>query len=174
MSRGATSVAGVQVSASGYATGANDNGGVVGYVNSGTFPNAAQAFVWHDGAMTGLPGPAGASTSGGFINDRGGIVGTVVPAMGENNAVIWQDGRLTTLPGLGGTNTMATGLNQKGEVVGYAVNDYGAVLVENSPLDGPFEAYAWSDGKTTRVRSWARTRPRTPRPLWASPGGTGR
>ena len=219
--QGTTSVVGVQVSASGYATGVDDRGDVIGGYNvdnvphgfiwhAGTFTDLgalpgdnhtdasavddrgdvvgdsyaqtdwtttnAQAFVWHDGAMTALPGPAGENVFAKYINDSGEIVGAEVPGSGQNTVVVWQNGKLSTLPGLGGANTTATGLNRDGEVVGYAdtasggssavawingkavalgpgipvaVNDDGAVLVENSPTDGPFQAYVWSDGKAT-------------------------
>lgn len=219
--QGTTSVAGVQVSASGWATGV-DNGGdvvggynvggvthgyiwhggtftdigslpgddytnvtgvndrdyVVGYAGDETSASPVQAFVWHAGTMTALPGPSGEDVSASYINDAGEIVGTVVPGMGQNNAVVWQNGKLTQLPGLGGTNTMATGLNRWGEVIGYAdtasggsqavawingkavalgpgiplaVNDEGAVLVNDAPLDGPAQAYVWDHGKTTEL-----------------------
>lgn len=77
-------------------------------------PGAERAFVWHDGTLTWLPTPAGATSESLGITENGQVRGTVSTL----GAVVWKaDGTVRRLDpqGLG---FVPTDLSERGEVVG--------------------------------------------------------
>ncbi len=89
----------------------NDQGQVVGW---STHPDGGQhAFLWQEGRMTDLGTSARFSVTG--INNRGWVVGTLLPAPEQPVAVVWRAGRVLRIAGPP-SNAMA--VNEAGQVVG--------------------------------------------------------
>lgn len=128
----------------GFASGANNQGQIVGWAENGVhdptctnFPGTDYAQVlqfraalWGPGAddMKELPPLVGDSASAAVaINDRGQVVGIsgdcgyAVGAFSAKHAVIWEDGKPTNIGNLGGVawNT-PTAINEQGVVVGFS------------------------------------------------------
>lgn len=113
--------------AEGIANGINTRGQIVGWI-SGEAANKTnsdyRAFLYTDGKMTNLGGPAigegdyGVNFSQAYaINDNGQIVGT-----SAFRAVMWQDGKKRLLGDLGSQyyENTAYAINNKGQIVGTA------------------------------------------------------
>ena len=122
-----------------YATGANNQGQVVGWAENGTVdPTCDTAFqvlqfravIWGpNNELQELPPLPGDSTSAATaINDRGQVVGIsgacgiAVGGVSAAHAVIWEDGVPTDIGNLGGgTWNTPTAINNHGTVVGFSL-----------------------------------------------------
>ena len=137
--QGTTSVAGVQVSASGWATGVNDRGDVIGGYN---VDDLAHAFIWHAGALTDLgtlPGDDYAEATA--VDNHGDVVGYSSTDTFPNTpqAFVWHNGAMTDL-GPSGESSMADYINDNGQIVG-TVTD----------AAGNASAVVWQNGKMTTL-----------------------
>ncbi|MEU5690437.1 hypothetical protein [Actinosynnema sp. NPDC020468] len=111
-----------ELAAEGEARAVNRHGVVAG---TARLAGADHAVRWApDGTVTDLGVPPGFGGSEALaINDRGAVVGRVLPAdNGVIHAQLWEpDGRVTDLGTLpGGGSAWATGINDRGVVVGHA------------------------------------------------------
>ena len=116
--------------------GINNRGTIVGWLR--TESGNMQAFSWHDGSVTGLPGLGGPTSSAEDVNQRGIIVGHADNEDGYPRAVMWRRGRVTDLGTLGGNVSFATAINDRGQVVGTA-----------ETAAGDLHAFVWSMGEMT-------------------------
>ena len=125
----------------GFAQVVNNRGIVVGQADTSTvdpnFPNCfnldcyvSHAFQSWDRVLTDLGAlPGGESSSAGWINARGLVVGlsqngVIDPLTGvpEVRAVLWEDGHITDLGTLGGNESASIAANDRGQVIGVALN----------------------------------------------------
>ena len=139
----------------GWAASINEFGQVAGWAYTNSTPNPVTGvptqhpFLWTNGTMQdlgtlggtygvvgGLPGPG----SGGALNNRGQVIGTMNLA-GDltHHPFLWDRGVLTDLGTLGGTNGEAYWINDSGEIVG-------RVDVAGSTSH---HAVLWKNGKAT-------------------------
>lgn len=112
------------------ASGLNNKGQVVGYcVSNKELPgkfSSSEAFVYADGAMTGLGKlPGNDSSHARAINDNGWIIGssfnapeTATGKMEPAQGFLYRDKNLSALKGLPGDGSILTGINAKGQIVG--------------------------------------------------------
>jgi probable HAF family extracellular repeat protein len=140
----------------GFATGANNQGQVVGWAENTVHdptcvpPQVLQfrPVVWEpdEGEIRPLPLLAG-DTSGAAtaLNDRGqvvGISGICDQAVGRftaAHAVLWEDGRVTDLGNLNGSSwNTPMAINQRGDVVGFAS------LPGSDPDNPQLHAFLWT------------------------------
>lgn len=90
-------------------------GEVVGHYRTG--PVGLRAFVWHDGAVTELPGLAAGWSRAVAINNQGQIVGSSTGQDGRSHATLWDHGTPIDL-GVWGDWCLAWDVNERGQVVG--------------------------------------------------------
>jgi len=96
-----------------------------------------RAFVWQNGAMSGLAALTGAPSAAYGINDAGTIVGWAPYDYGNRRGFIYTDGSVTRLGTLGGATGTAYGINNFGHVVGssdLAVGGVGGFLWDGSTM----------------------------------------
>lgn len=134
-----SAVAGVQVSASGWATAVNDRGDVIGDYAAG---NLTDAFIWHAGTFTGLGAlPGDDTTEATAVNDDGEVVGysstDTFPATPQ--AFVWRDGTMTDL-GPSGESSAADYINDAGRIVGTVTS-----------ASGETSAVVWQNGAMTTL-----------------------
>ncbi|HWG27715.1 hypothetical protein [Actinospica sp.] len=137
--QGTTSVAGVQVSASGWATAVNDRGDVIGGYNVN---NLAHAFIWHAGTITDLgelPGADYADATA--VDNHGDVVGYSSTDTFPNTpqAFVWHNGTMTDL-GPSGESSIASYINDHGRIVGTVTSSAGNA-----------SAVMWQNGKMTTL-----------------------
>ena len=94
----------------------NEQGVVVGARKEG---DATRPFVYRDGAVTELGGPATRGEAA-AINSRGQIVGSI-----DGRAFLYDGGELRDLGTLGGNMSTARAINASGEIVGQSANEFG-------------------------------------------------
>jgi len=95
----------------------NSKGDVVGSSDAANY--TFQAFVWHSGTMTKLPGLGGPSSNAFDINDAGDVVGFAHAPSGLAHAFLYRDGQMHDLGLLrNGISSAARGINNLGQVVG--------------------------------------------------------
>jgi len=123
-----------------WATGINARGDIVGVYFVGDVRNG---YVFHKGAYTTLPLPAGAAGLGArAINARGEIVGNFDAADDTLHAFLLSGGQYTVIDRPGSSDTSAFGLNNAGEVVGisgaggYVLRDGRFLKVPNGGVPG--------------------------------------
>ncbi|HEY4676291.1 MAG TPA: hypothetical protein VIJ01_03975 [Candidatus Angelobacter sp.] len=101
-------------------SGLNDNGAIVGLLNSGSGANFhTTAFLFSGGNFTHFRFPGSADTFANDINKNGVIVGTFRGANGAGSFTV-QNGvfRQVTLPGFPNGSPVANGVNDLGDIVG--------------------------------------------------------
>jgi probable HAF family extracellular repeat protein len=89
---------------------------VVGW-NSG---GVAQAFCWHRGTLTRLPGLGGSESYANAVNRSGTVVGSAALPSGGEHAVVWRGGKPTDLGAPNGLDSTATLISAKGTIFGFA------------------------------------------------------
>ena len=89
---------------------------VVGWSSGGV----AQAFLWHSGKLTALPGLGGSGTEAIAVNDSGTVVGSSMLPSGAEHAVVWRDGQPTDLGAPDGLDSTATFVSDNGTIFGLA------------------------------------------------------
>ncbi|MBS4095557.1 MAG: hypothetical protein KGZ83_01795 [Sulfuricella sp.] len=121
------------------AAGLNGKGQVVGFCVSvkelpGKF-SSTEAFVYGDGAMTGLGRlPGNDSSNARAIGDNGWIIGqsfnapsSATGAMAPVQAFLYRDKRIGTLNGLNGDSQILTGIGAAGQIIGFSNSASGRV-----------------------------------------------
>lgn len=107
------------------ATDLNNSDVVVGYAHQDI---RYRAFVWQNGVMTQLPGPAPTiprddTSRAHAINDAGTIAGVYGPASYTASAATWSGGTITLLDNLDGyAGGEGHDINASGQVVGFSQN----------------------------------------------------
>jgi probable HAF family extracellular repeat protein len=155
--------------------------GVCGLFPPYTGDCESRAIVWHDGAVTVLPGgggPHGVNSRGDVIGESqlGGVVwrDEQPTALGMaprdvndqgqvagiwrwwflQRAAVWEDGRLEVLGTLGGWNSWAYGINEAGQVMGLS-----------ETASGARHAFLWDDGEMIDLTPHANDSDGDPWPL---------
>jgi probable HAF family extracellular repeat protein len=149
----------------------------------------SRSVVWHDGAVTVLPGGNGVTAA---VNSRGDVVGEAQPygdavwrdgqpsLLGMEphdindrgqvagiwgwwllqRAAVWEDGRLTVLGTLGGWNSQA-----------YAVNESGQVMGLSDTASGERHVFLWDDGEMIDLTPHANDSDASPWPIAMNDAG---
>lgn len=105
---------------SGFVTGINDHGDVVGDWAIG---KTIRPFVLRKGKVKfiGSVASKGGTTTAADINNAGEVVGTMENSNATaRRAFSWRNGKLALLPLLGGKDSGASAINERGQIVGYA------------------------------------------------------
>ena len=183
----------------------NNRGTVVGAADTSLqdpyYPNCdtpdcliLRAFQWKNGILTDLGTlPHGYSSSAGWVNDAGMILGgsengeiDPINDIPENIAVVWRHGQITSLGTLGGSFSFGNAMNNRGQVVGLALNAIpdpfsflglgtqthaflwqNGVMRDLGTLGGP-DSWAASINESSQVAGWAFTNS-TPNPVTGVP-----
>ena len=129
-----------------FASNINDNGQIVGHVQSAS--RFSRASLWQDGAMVDLGTLGGAPHDAFDINDAGHVVGMNIRANGASGGFLWRDGAVIDLGTLGGSvATTPVAINGRDQVVG-----------EASTVGGERHAFLWQDGAMTDLGTLDGTR----------------
>jgi probable HAF family extracellular repeat protein len=80
----------------------------------------AEAFLWHRGTVTSLPGLGGSGTYAIAVNDSGTVVGSSTLPSGGEHAVVWRGGKPTDLGAPNGLDSTATFISANGNIFGFA------------------------------------------------------
>jgi len=80
----------------------------------------AEAFVWHLGTLTSLPGLGGPGANAYAVNDAGTVVGSSTLPSGGEHAVVWRGGEPTDLRAPGGFDSTAYLISGNGTIFGFA------------------------------------------------------
>lgn len=114
----------------------NDAGQVVG--EALTPGGQVQAYIWSNGAMTGLGALDDASDSVAWgVNDLGQVVGTSDSTTGPRTAMLWDGGAAIDI----GAAMGATGAS-----VAWDINNAGQVVGQVAMVPGFSKAYRWEQG----------------------------
>jgi probable HAF family extracellular repeat protein len=81
---------------------------------------AAEAFLWHRGTVTSLPGLGGSGTYAYAVNDSGTVVGSSTLPSGGEHAVVWSGGEPTDLGAPDGFDSTAFLISATGTIFGFA------------------------------------------------------
>ena len=145
-----------------WAASINESGQVAGWAYTNSTPNPVTGvptqhpFLWTNGKMRDLGTLGGTfgvvgtrnGGSGGGVNNRGQVVGTMNLAGDRtHHPFLWDRGVLTDLGTLGGTNGEAYWINDAGEIVGRAdpagTTNHDAVLWKNGTVTDLGLAVGW-------------------------------
>jgi len=120
-----------------FAEAINGSGQVVGR-SQNMATRESSAFLWQNGQVIALGGPAGHHYRAAWdINEAGQIVGSSGESEITARAALWQDGELILLASLPGhTRSTALAINEAGQIVG----------VSSSGMDERIHAVLWQDG----------------------------
>jgi probable HAF family extracellular repeat protein len=123
----------------------NNLGQTVG--SSGHYAQTARGYLYSGGSFIRIQGSQdGYFTSAYGINDRGQVVGTMLPnsGPGTSQAFVWKNGAVTQSFSYPGANsTAANGINDNGRVVG----------IYTLPNEGSFHdhGFLWANGRLTPI-----------------------
>jgi RNA polymerase sigma factor (sigma-70 family) len=103
-----------------YSESINNRGQIIGRATQHGGP--MRAMFWQNGELKDLAAFLGAQSASASINDRGIMMGWLVPTNGapeQGYAFVWEDGRLRRL-NCGEDNAHPSAMNNRGHIVGYA------------------------------------------------------
>jgi probable HAF family extracellular repeat protein len=125
----------------------SEAGHIAGTAYTGTYDEnwnpIAQAFLWHDGVMTGLGMPFWATSSGAAgVNSAGQVVGWATSNVGHQSAVAFQDGVLSGQMEYDWL-TSAADINEAGQIVGQYLFNSAFLL---TPATVPQLPWLWVEG----------------------------
>lgn len=129
------------------ALGLNDLGQVVG--SSQDEAGRTQAFLWQNGALTGLGFlPGGTTSVANAINNQGNITGDAAVSATNGHAFLFISNSLVDIGTLGGPGSWGRAINDSGDLAG------SAQLASNSPYASDPETFFWRSNQFTHVRSY--------------------
>ena len=99
-----------------WATGINNHGQVVGYIQYSP-AGAVHPFIWEDGVMTDLGLLSDVSAGAVDINEQGQVIGSAFDVAHREAGFFWDDGVMYSL----GVNSFPTAINDQGNMVGYRI-----------------------------------------------------
>jgi uncharacterized membrane protein len=128
---------------------------VVGWSSGGV----AEAFFWHRGTLSRLPGLGGSGSHANAVNRSSTVVGSSMLPSGGEHAVVWRGGKPTDLGAPNGLDSTATFVSAKGTIFGIASQGgsvagvHGDVLVSTETGDQEsIGLWLLRGGKTIPVR----------------------
>jgi uncharacterized membrane protein len=89
---------------------------VVGWSSGGV----AEAFFWHRGTLSRVPGLGGSGSHANAVNRSSTVVGSSMLPSGGEHAVVWRGGKPTDLGAPNGLDSTATFVSAKGTIFGFA------------------------------------------------------
>jgi len=106
-------------STSDQATGINDQGDIVGFMQTSPTATTADGFVLHDGHLKKIDFPKSTFTQALGINNHGDIVGDYTDANGTMHGFEYRDGSYLSIDVPGASSTTVNGINDDGTIVGF-------------------------------------------------------
>jgi probable HAF family extracellular repeat protein len=101
------------------ATGINDQGDVVGFMQTSPAATSSDGFLLHDGQLKKIDYPKATFTQALGINNRGDIVGVYNDANGMTHGFEYRDGSYMSIDVPGASSTTVNGINNEGMIVGF-------------------------------------------------------
>jgi probable HAF family extracellular repeat protein len=101
------------------ATGINNDGTIVGFVQQSTADAHSSGFILRDGKLTQLNYPGATFTQALGINNSNEVVGQYMAANGDLHGFLYSDGKFRAIGVPGAAQTVVNGINRDGRVVGF-------------------------------------------------------
>jgi uncharacterized membrane protein len=101
------------------ATGVNDKGTVVGFLQTSPADTKSAGFILQDGKLTQLQHPGSNFTQALGINNSDDVVGSFVDGNGVTHGFVYDHGNWQTVDGPNATSTVINGINNHDELVGF-------------------------------------------------------
>ncbi|MBV9327779.1 MAG: hypothetical protein JO352_29030 [Chloroflexi bacterium] len=101
------------------ATGINDEGDVVGFMQSSPTATTADGFLLHNGELKKIAFPKSSFTQALGINNHGDVVGDYTDANGTMHGFEYRDGSYLSVDVPGASATTVNGINNDGRIVGF-------------------------------------------------------
>ncbi len=101
------------------ATGINDQGDVVGFMQSSPTATTSEGFLLHNGELKKIDYPKSTFTQALGINNQGDIVGDYTDANGTMHGFEYHNGDYLSIDAPGASSTTVNGINNEGLIVGF-------------------------------------------------------
>jgi hypothetical protein len=107
------------------ATGVNDKGTVVGFLQTSPTATTAEGFILKDGHLTELKAFDSAFTQALGVDNDNDVVGTYTDANGTMHGFLYAEGHYETIEARGAQSTVINWLNNRGHLVGFYMDQDG-------------------------------------------------
>lgn len=108
-----------------------------------------QAFLWRQGAMTGLGFIPGTTSSvATAVNRHGRVTGASLNNPLDQKAFLYDNGNLVNLGTLGGASSAGRGINDRGEITGWTQ------IPNMTPISTDPQTFIWRTNTMSRVASY--------------------
>jgi hypothetical protein len=101
------------------ATGVNDKGTVVGFMQTSPTDMKSQGFILKNGKLKELQAPGSTFTQALGVNNSDDVVGSYVDANGVTHGFVYDNGKWETVNGPNATATVINGINNHDALVGF-------------------------------------------------------
>jgi hypothetical protein len=101
------------------ATGVNDKGTVVGFLQASPTDAKSAGFILQDGKLTQLQHPGSSFTQALGVNNSDDVVGSFVDGNGVTHGFVYDHGNWQTVDGPDATSTVINGINNHDALVGF-------------------------------------------------------